>query len=251
MVWFQTLLNKEVKRVFRIRKQTLLPPIITSTLYFLVFWTFVGTRIGPIEGVSYIEFIIPWLIMMSVIMASYGNTSSSFFGTKFQKSIEELMVSPIPHWQILLGYVMGWVVRWFMVWILVLFVSMFFADISFHNIWFSVVVLFLSAFLFALGWFLNGVFAKSFDDVNIIPTFIITPMTYLGWVFYSVSFMSEFWQTVSKFNPILYMINWLRYWFIGISDINQWIALWMLLVFVVWLTLLNLHLLRIWYWMKN
>ena len=246
-----TLTKKEIQRFLRIWKQTLLPPIITTILYLLIFWKFIWERIWEIGNVDYINFIFPGLIMMAVIINSYGNSSSSFFWGKFQRSIEELFVSPMSTGSILFGYVFWAMVRWILIWILVFLTGFFMTDITIHSYFYMFVFLILTSGLFALAWLLNAIFAKSFDDVNVIPSFVITPMIYLGWVFYSIDFLSDFWQTVSQFNPILYMVNGLRYAFIGHSDVNIFISIAILLIFITLLTLLNLHFLRKWYGIKS
>lgn len=251
MYGLYTLTRKEIQRFLRIWKQTLLPPIITTVLYLLIFWKFIWERIGEIGDVSYINFIFPWLIMMAVIINSYGNSSSSFFGGKFQKSIEELFVSPMSTLSILLWYVLWAMARWILIWILVFLTGFFMTDIAIHSYFYMFVFLILTSALFSLAGLFNAIFAKSFDDVNVIPSFVITPMIYLGWVFYSIEFLSDFWQTVSQFNPILYMVNGLRYAFIGQSDVNVFISIAILLIFITLLTLLNLHFLRKWYGIKS
>lgn len=251
IIWLKTLTYKEVSRVFRIWKQTILPPVITSTLYLLIFWNFLWSRISDIDWLSYINFILPWLILMSVITASYSNSSSSFFWAKFQKSIEELLVSPMPNMYILTWYVLGWVIRGIMVWLIVLIVALFFTDISIFSIQYLLWFLILTSNLFALAGFLNWLYANSFDDVTIIPTFIITPLTYLWWVFYSVSMLPNFWQIVNLFNPILYMINWFRYWFIWKTDVDISLSFLVLLICNIILFFLNLYLLNKWFRLKN
>lgn len=246
-----TLTKKEIQRFLRIWKQTLLPPIITTILYLLIFWKFIWERIWEIGNVDYINFIFPGLIMMAVIINSYGNSSSSFFWGKFQRSIEELFVSPMSTGSILFGYVFWAMVRWILIWILVFLTGFFMTDITIHSYFYMFVFLILTSGLFALAWLLNAIFAKSFDDVNVIPSFVITPMIYLGWVFYSIDFLSPFWQSVSQFNPILYMVNGLRYAFIGHSDVNIFISIAILLIFITLLTLLNLHFLKKWYGIKS
>lgn len=249
--WLKTLTKKEVSRVFRIWKQTLVPPVMTSILYFLIFGSFVGSRIGEIGEVSYMEFIVPGFIMMSVITASYTNVASSFFGSKFQRSIEELLVSPMPKWQIIIGYMLGGMVRGILVWIIIYAVSYFFVPIQIHSYLQTLLfVLFTSAF-FSLAGMFNGFFAKSFDDVSLIPTFVITPMVYLGWVFYSLEFLSPFWQGVSKFNPIFYMVNGLRNGMIGISELPIYSSLMVLIIFTGIFFFLNLKLFNKWYGMKS
>ena len=251
MYGLYTLTRKEIQRFLRIWKQTLLPPIITTVLYLLIFGKFIWDRIWEIWDVSYINFIFPGLIMMSVIINSYWNSSSSFFGGKFQRSIEELFVSPMSTMSILLGYVLGAMTRWILIWILVFFTGLLMTDISIYNSFYMIIFLLLTSALFALAWLLNAIFAKSFDDVNVIPSFVITPMIYLGWVFYSIEFLSPFWQSVSQFNPILYMVNGLRYAFIGQSDVNIFISIWILFIFITILTLLNLHFLKKWHGIKS
>lgn len=246
-----TLTKKEIQRFLRIWKQTLLPPIITTILYLLIFWKFIWDRIWEIGNVDYINFIFPGLIMMAVIINSYGNSSSSFFWGKFQRSIEELFVSPMSTGSILFWYVFWAMVRWILIWILVFLTGFFMTDITIHSYFYMFVFLILTSGLFALAWLLNAIFAKSFDDVNVIPSFVITPMIYLGWVFYSIDFLSPFWQSVSQFNPILYMVNGLRYAFIGHSDVSIYLAIAILVLFITILTLLNLHFLKKWYGIKS
>ncbi len=207
---FTTIVIKEIRRFTRIWGQTLLPPAITMTLYFIIFGNLIGSRIGEMGGFNYMEFIVPGLIMMSVITNSYGNVVSSFFSTKFQRNIEELLVSPIPNWVILSGYVVGGVSRGLAVGLIVTLLSLFFTQLQIHNLWVTVATVALTSVLFSLGGFINAIFANSFDDVSIIPTFILTPLTYLGGVFYSIQLLPEFWQMVSQLNPILYMVNTFR-----------------------------------------
>jgi ABC-2 type transport system permease protein len=243
-VAFSTIVIKEVRRFMRIWQQTLLPPAITMILYFIIFGNLIGSRIGKMDGVDYMSFIVPGLIMMSVITNAYGNVSSSFFGNKFQRSIEELMVSPVYPSVILAGYVIGGVVRGILVGIIVTLLSFYFTDLQLHSLPVVIIVTILSAILFALGGFINAVFATKFDDITIVPTFIITPLTYLGGVFYSISLLPEFWQDVSKLNPILYMVNSFRYGILGISDVDIGSAIAMLMAFIVVLSTLCVWLLR-------
>lgn len=247
LLWvaFSTLLIKEVRRFTRIWVQTLLPPAITMTLYFIIFGNLIGSRIGTMDGFGYMEYIAPGLIMMSVITNSYGNVVSSFFGTKFQKNIEELLVAPMPNWLILSGYVAGGVVRGLCVGLIVTLLSLFFTQISIHHLFITISTVLLTAIVFSLGGFINAVYANSFDDISIVPTFILTPLTYLGGVFYSISLLPEFWQDVSKFNPILYMVNSFRYGFLGVSDINIGVAFAMIMLFIAALTSYSLYLLHI------
>ncbi len=236
LVGFWTILDKEVTRIFRIWPQTLLPSVITMTLYFLIFGSFIGSRLGKVAGVSYIEFIVPGLIMMSVITNSYANVSSSVFGAKFQKNIEEMLVSPMSYTTILAGYVSGGVLRGVLVGILVSGVSLFFTDIHLTHVVACLGVIFLTALAFSLAGFLNAVFARKFDDISIVPTFVLTPLTYLGGIFYSIHHLPAFWQTVSLINPVLYIVNLFRHVYLGVSDISPMPAFFALLVFtgVLW-----------------
>lgn len=241
---FQTIVVKEVRRFMRIWVQTLLPPAITMALYFVVFGNLVGPRIGEMDGHHYMDFIVPGLIMMSVITNSYSNVVSSFFGMKFQKSIEELVVSPVPNWVILIGYVTGGVTRGLAVGAIVTALSLGFTNLQVHNAAVMLGVVLLTAILFSLGGFINAMFATKFDDISIVPTFILTPLTYLGGVFYSISLLPEFWQTVSKANPILYMVNTFRYGILGVTDINVGFAFTMIIGFTICLFAYSLHLLN-------
>ncbi len=243
-VAFRTIVAKEVRRFTRIWPQTLLPPAVTTSLYFLIFGTLIGKRIGEVNGASYMDYIVPGVILMSVISHSYANVVSSFYSTKFQRNIEELLVSPIPNWVILGGYVSGGIIRGVLVGCVVLLISSFFTDLSVHNIWLSAAVFVLTATLFALAGFINAVFADSFDDISIIPNFILTPLSYLGGVFYSVSMLPEIWQKISLGNPILYMINAFRYGLIGVSDVDVSIALAITVGFIVLFALFSLFLLH-------
>lgn len=231
---YKTIVTKEIIRFTRIWTQTLLPPAITMTLYFVIFGNLIGSRIGEMEGVGYMTFIVPGLIMMAVITSSYGNTVSSFFSAKFQRHIEELLVSPTPNWVILAGWVCGGVARGVCVGTVVAGVSLFFSpEISIHNPFLVVLVVLLTAILFAIGGFVNAIFARKFDDVAIVPNFILTPLTYLGGVFYSIKLLPEFWQGVSHLNPIFYMINVFRHAVIGKADIDPWIGIIVICVFIV------------------
>ena len=237
----RAILDKEVTRILRIWQQTLLPSAITMTLYFLIFGAFIGSKIEGMGGVSYIQFIIPGLIMMAVITNAYSNVSSSFFGIKFQRSVEELLVSPTPGYIIILGYVLGGMFRGLLVGAIVLLISLFFTKISLYNLAIVLVFIFLTSLVFSLAGFLNGMYAKKFDDVAIVPTFVLTPLTYLGGVFYSISLLPDFWKTVSLLNPIVYMVNGFRYGFLGISDINIWIGFIILAVLAVALFWFSMH----------
>jgi len=246
-----TLVRKEVYRFIRIWKQTLLPPVITIVLYLMIFGKFIWDQISVINGVKYIDFIFPGLLMMSVIMASYSNTSSSFFGSKFQNNIQELFVSPISYTKILIWFCMGWALRGLIVWALVFLVWFFLTDFHIHSYFYMILFLLLTSTLFSLAGLFNGIFAKSFDDIMIIPSFVITPLVYLWGVFYSVSMLSPFWQTLSQGNPILYMVNGLRFAFIWVSDVNIFISIAIIVIFIAALVLWNLYLLKKWYGIKS
>jgi ABC-2 type transport system permease protein len=216
---FNTIVTKEVRRFVRIWPQTLLPPAITMSLYFIIFGQLIGSRIGEMGGFSYMQFIIPGLIMMAVITNSYANVASSFYSAKFQRSIEELLVSPTPNHIILLGFIIGGTLRGLIVGVMVTLVSLFFSQLHIAH---PVIMLFtvvLTAILFSIGGFINAIYANSFDDISIIPTFVLTPLTYLGGVFYSISLLPPLWQNLSLANPILYLINVFRYGVLGVSDI--------------------------------
>lgn len=214
-----TLVIKEYNRIVRIWIQTILPPAITMTLYFIIFGSLIGRRIGRMDGYDYMQFIAPGLIMLAVITNSYGNVVSSFFGAKFGRHIEEMLVSPMPNYLILLGHIAGGVIRGLMVGGVVTIVALFFTKLEMQHPLIVLSTVILTAIVFALGGFINAVFARKFDDISIVPTFILTPLTYLGGVFYSISLLPEFWQAVSRANPILYMVNAFRYGVLGTSDI--------------------------------
>jgi ABC-2 type transport system permease protein len=219
-IGYQTIVRKEITRILRIWGQTVVPPAITMTLYFIIFGNLIGSRIGEMGGFDYMQFIVPGLVMMSVITNSYGNIVSSFFGAKFGRHIEELLISPLPNWIILAGYVTGALSRGLMVGAVVVLVSLFFTRLEIQHPWITLSVLVLTAIVFAMAGLVNAIFAKKFDDIAIIPTFVLTPLTYLGGVFYSISLLPEFWQKVSAFNPILYMVNGFRYGMLGVSDVG-------------------------------
>jgi len=219
-VGFSTIVIREFSRIIRIWGQTIVPPAITATLYFLIFGSLIGPRIGDMGGYSYMQYIAPGLIMMSVITNSYGNVVSSFFGAKFGRHIEELLVSPLPNWLIVLGYVAGGLMRGLLVGIVVTLVALLFTRLHVEH-WFAVVgAVILTALVFSLGGFVNAIFAKNFDQVTFIPTFILTPLTYLGGVFYSITMLPDWAQKLSQANPILYMVNAFRYGFLGHSDVS-------------------------------
>ncbi len=243
-VALKTIVRREVHRILRIWGQTLVPPAITMTLYFVIFGKMIGSRIGTMDGLPYIDFIVPGLIMMSVIQNSYGNIVSSFFGSKFQRFVEEMLVAPTPNWVILTGYVLGAVTRGLMVGAIVLIVAMCFTSLRLQHPLITLVTLLLTAVVFAFAGFINAMYAKKFDDIAIVPTFVLTPLTYLGGVFYSVSLLPPFWQGVSHFNPILYMVNAFRYGLLGVSDVPIATAMGLMLVFALVLGAFSMHLLR-------
>ncbi|MCY4266118.1 MAG: ABC transporter permease [Gammaproteobacteria bacterium] len=220
LIAFETIVVKEIRRFARIWLQTLVPPAITIVLYFVIFGNLVGRRIGEMAGFQYMEFIVPGLIMMSVIQNSYSNVVSSFFSQKFQRSVEELLVSPVPNYVILSGFVVGGMARGLAVGIIVTSLSLMFADLRIAYPLVTVSVILLTSIVFSLAGFVNAVFANSFDDISIIPTFVLAPLIYLGGVFYSVELLSPFWQAVSALNPIFYMVNTFRYGFLGSSDVD-------------------------------
>ncbi|WP_144393631.1 ABC transporter permease [Pleionea sediminis] len=244
LIALQSILNKEITRYFRIWIQTLLPPAITMSLYFVIFGNLIGSRVGEMAGVSYMAYITPGIIMMSVITNSYSNVVSSFFSAKFQRHIEELLVAPVPNIYILLGYIGGGVSRGLLTGIIVTFISMFFVDIQIHNLAVVFIVILMTSTLFALGGLVNAVYAKKFDDISIVPTFILTPLTYLGGVFYTITLLPEFWQGVSKINPILYMVNAFRYGFLGYSDISLTVAFAIIGLFIIAMFSFALYLLN-------
>ena len=233
LVAVKTIIRKEMVRVVRIWVQTIVPPAITMTLYFIIFGNLIGRRIGSMDGYDYMQYIAPGLIMMSVITNSYGNVVSSFFGAKFGRHIEEMLVAPMSNASIIIGHVAGGVLRGLLVGSLVTIVALFFTRLQVAHPLIMISVVLLSSIVFSLAGFINAVFAKKFDDISIVPTFVLTPLTYLGGVFYSISLLPEFWQGVSKINPILYMVNAFRYGILGTSDISISHAYAILIVFVV------------------
>ena len=240
---FQTIVLREIRRFTRIWPQTLLPPAVTMTLYFIIFGNLIGSRIGEMGGYDYMQFIVPGLIMMAVITNSYSNVVSSFFSMKFQRSIEELLVSPVPNWTILAGYVAGGMARGLSIGLIVTLLSLAFTQLSIHNLLMVVITVILTSALFSLGGFINAMLATKFDDISIVPTFVLTPLTYLGGVFYSIDMLPSFWQGVSMANPILYMVNGFRFGILGVSDVNPFVSLGMILVFIVLLAAVALRML--------
>ncbi|MFN7096005.1 MAG: ABC transporter permease [Gammaproteobacteria bacterium] len=250
-VGFSTIVKKEVIRFMRIWSQTLLPPAITMTLYFVIFGHVLGSRVGEMNGVSYIDYIVPGLVMMSIITSAYANVSGSFFSLKFQHSIDEITISPLPHYVVLWGFVFGGVLRGLIVGIIVTVVALFFTRLHIQYPIFMLLIAILSSILFSLAGFLNGLFAKKFDDISIVPTFVLTPLTYLGGVFYSVSLLPAFWHKLSLCNPILYMVSAFRFSMLGMSEIGAIYATIFTLICVVVLYFVNLKLLSSGYGIRN
>jgi ABC-2 type transport system permease protein len=241
---FQTIFVKEIMRFTRIWVQTILPSVITTTLYFVIFGRLIGDRIGTMGGLDYLDFIVPGLVLMGVITNAYSNVVSSFYSSKFSRYIEELLVSPAPDWIILAGYVAGGVARGLVVGLAVMLVAMIFTEIRIHSVAVTLLVITMTAVLFALGGFINAIYANSFDDISIVPTFVLTPLTYLGGVFYSIELLPGFWQGVSLANPVLYMVNAFRYGLQGVSDIPVVLAFGIIGIFILVLCAFSLYLLR-------
>ncbi|MGQ7844996.1 ABC transporter permease [Granulosicoccus sp. 3-233] len=241
---FQTIVRKEIRRFARIWVQTIVPPSINAVLYMLIFGSLIGSRISDMDGFRYIDFIVPGIIMMAVIINSYSNVVSSFFSSKMQNYIEELLVSPVSNLTIVIGYVCGGMARGLLVGSLVALVSLFFSEIRPVHPFVTISVAVLTSMMFSLGGLINAVFAKSFDDISIVPNFILTPLTYLGGVFYSISMLPPFWQTLSMFNPMLYMINGFRFGILGASDIPIWTSFIVILVFIALLGTIAMMLLN-------
>lgn len=230
---FKSLTRKEINRFMRIWIQTLVPPVITTSLYFIIFGNFIGNRVGEMGGFSFMQFIVPGLIMQSVITNSYSNVSSSFFSQKFQKNIEELLVAPVPTFIIMAGFLSGGMARGLLAGIFVTTISLLFVPLAVHSWIVVITTVIMTSLLFSLAGLLNGLFAKSFDDVSIIPTFVLTPLTYLGGVFYSITLLPPVWQFISRFNPIVYMISGFRYGFLGVGDMALSISIIVLVIFIL------------------
>jgi len=241
---FMTIVRKEVRRYTRIWTQTLLPSAITMTLYYVIFGNLIGKRIGDMGGYSYMEFVVPGLIMMAIVTNSYANVVSSFFGAKFNNSVEELLVSPVPNYVILWGYVAGGVSRGLLVAIIVTAVSFLFTGMQIHSVPIVISIVLLTSVLFALCGFINAVYANTFDDISIVPTFVLTPLTYLGGVFYSLDLLPEFWASVSQINPLVYVVNAFRYGVLGVSDVSLELAFGMIVGFVLLAYSYSMYLLR-------
>lgn len=245
-IWisYYTMIRKEFIRMIRIWSQTLLPPVVTTSLYFVVFGSFIGQQLALIEGFTYMQFIVPGLIMMSVITSSYMNTVSTFYFAKWQRNIDEVLVSPTPDWVVIAGFVSGGMMRGLLVGSLVLAVSLFFTHLVIYNIFVLLAAVILTSMALSLAGLLNGIFAKGFDGISIVPTFVLTPLTYLGGVFYSVEQFSPFWKAVSMANPILYIVNAFRYGFLGISDVSLTVSFTLLVSLVVVLLVTTLVLFK-------
>ena len=240
-----TLTIKEIRRFLRIWIQTLVPPAVTMSLYFVIFGSLIGPRIGTMDGFDYVQFMIPGLIMMSVITNSYANVVSSFYSVKFQRSIEELLISPMPSWTILLGFILGGVTRGCIVGFIVFLVSLiFYPSFNVSNPLLTLMVLFLTSVLFSLMGFVNAIYADSFDDISVIPTFVLTPLIYLGGVFYSINILPDFWRSVSMANPMLYVVNTFREGMLGVSDVSISFSIFMICFFIIILSGLCLYLLK-------
>lgn len=245
-IWtaYYTIVVREILRFTRIWVQTIVPPVITTTLYFIIFGNLIGSQIGHMEGFSYIEFIVPGLIMMTVITNSYANVVSSFYSSKFQGNIAEMLVSPIPNWVILAGYISGGIARGVAVGIAVTLVSLVFSHLSIQHLGITLTVAILTSAVFSLGGLINAIYAQSFDDITIVPTFVLTPLTYLGGVFYSITMLSPFWQKASLLNPVLYMVNGFRYGILGIADMSVTVSYMVLSIFILLLGSYALYLLN-------
>jgi ABC-2 type transport system permease protein len=243
-VALMTIVRKEIKRYLRIWTQTLLPSAITMSLYFVIFGKLIGSRIGEMGGFTYMQFVVPGLIMMAIVTNSYSNVVSSFFGSKFNHSVEELLVSPTPNYIILLGYIIGGITRGLLVAVVVTIVSLFFTRLHIHSYLIVILIVLMTSTLFALAGFINAVYANNFDDISIVPTFVLTPLIYLGGVFYSMDLLPDFWAGVSKLNPLVYVVNAFRYGVLGVSDVSLPFALGMIAMFTVLAFSYSMHLLN-------
>lgn len=244
LIALYTLVRRELVRMFRIASQVFLPPVITTSLYFIIFGSLIGSRIGSVQGVSYSMFIAPGLIMMSVIVNSYGNVSTSLFSVRFQRSIDEMLISPMRNELLLSGYIIGGILRGVIVAFLVFLVASFFTSLKFDHLPMTLLVVVLVSAIFSLAGFANAMVARNFDDVMLVPTFVLTPLTYLGGVFYSTSMLPPFWQKISHLNPILYMVNALRHAMIDQGEVSMNIAMSIIVLMLVLLITLNMVLLN-------
>ena len=244
VVAFKTIVLKEIRRFMRIWVQTIVPPAVSALLYMMIFGTLIGSRVGEMDGHRYIDFIVPGIIMMSVITNSYANSVSSFFGAKFQSHIEEVLVAPVHTVVILAGYIIGGVCRGLMVGALVALVSLFFTRLTIENPLITLLIVVMTSMLFSIGGIINSIFAKGFDDISIIPNFVLTPLTYLGGIFYSIKLLPDFWQNLSMINPVLYMINGFRYGILGTSDFSIAVSFVVIGLFILLLGAIALYLLN-------
>ncbi len=244
LISYKTIVTKEIKRYIRIWTQTLLPPVINQTLYFLIFGSFIGSQIGDLDGFTYMEFIVPGLIMMSIINSSFQNVVGSFYIAKFQNSIEELLVSPTSNLTIIAGYITGGVTRGLLVGFLVFLVSLFFTDISVYSPITVIIFSTLTSCLFSMLALINAIFAKNFDHTSIVTTFVLTPLTYLGGVFYSIDRLPQIWQTISQFNPIVYMIDGIRFGFLGINTYSVYLSISIITLLLVFTTVLAYYFIK-------
>lgn len=242
---YYTILRKDVVRIFRVWAQTFLPSVVTSVLYFLIFGAFLGSRIGEVKGFDYISFVVPGLIMLAVVTNSYSNVAFTFFtGKFFSRNIDEILVSPTPSWLLIAGYVSGGIVRGVLVGALVLLVSLFFTELTVLHAWIVLLFFILTSLIFSLAGLVNGIYAKTIDGINFVPTFVLTPLVYLGGIFYSVELLPEFWQTVTHLNPIFYLVNGFRYGFLGFSDVSLTVSVSVLIGLSALLVAINLYLLK-------
>jgi ABC-2 type transport system permease protein len=244
---FYTMLRRDVVRMFRIWVQTFLPSVVTSVLYFLVFGTVLGSQIGDMQGVPYMTFVVPGLVMLAIVTTSYSNTSFTFFTSKFfARSIDEILVSPTPPWVMIAGFIGGGIIRGLLTGALVLLVSIFFTGLSLsvHSLLIILLFALLSCLVFALAGLVNGIYAKSIDGINLVPTFVLTPLVYLGGIFYSVHSLPEWWQAITYMNPLFYIINGFRYGFLGIADVSLYTSAAVLAAMAAALVALNWYFIR-------
>lgn len=230
---FTTIVKREARRSIRVWPQSFLPSIITTILYFIIFGRVIGAKVGMIGGFSYTQYIAPGLIMMQIITSSYSSSVSGFFAAKFQRQIQELIVSPTSAITLLFGYMMGGVVRGILIGAIVAIIALCFTHLHIYNFLVLISMVILSASLFSLAGLLNAIYAQTFDDITIVPTFILTPLTYLGGVFYSLNLLPKFWKILSLVNPIVYIINAFRYGFLGLADASIVLAFILTLFFNV------------------
>ena len=244
-IWiaYQTIVIKEFFRCLRIWPQTIMPPAITTTLYFIIFGKLVGSQIKPLYGFTYMQFIVPGLVLMQVVINAYVNASSSFFGAKFQRYIEELLVSPTPNVIILLGYVTGGLVRACIVASIVITIALLFTHLEIQHPGLMIFTIVMLAIFFSIAGVINAIFAYTFDDVSWVPSFVLTPLTYLGGVFFSIKMLPSLWQKIALLNPVLYLIDLFRYSVLGVQEASITVALTILFMMTFGLFFYALHLL--------